>query len=242
MLAKKLANRYCLLMEKNLLNKAWDRGTHFLLMLILISFCALTWFLVFAAFAKIADAETLKPMIVRFVVLDGPYALTGAEERLVEANAERKWRRIGYRFKKHATLRLPFFSVNPKVEDIGPTFDAMRTFVISQLGGARYRFTHIISPPLVDVSKELVMAGRAERIGGNYAWSVGESRNSWNENRLPHSAVAVAHEIGHLAGMLHDSSNPPNIMNPAALQFVDAFPDMSFSRWNRKQINLRGNP
>lgn len=81
------------------------------------------------------------------------------------------------------------------------------------------------------------LAGAA-LLCGTAGYAVAEPQNQIGQDRRPHSAIAAAHEIGHIFGGEHDDKKPPNIMRSDALSYVDL--GLEFSERSKKEIGECG--
>lgn len=78
------------------------------------------------------------------------------------------------------------------------------------------------------------LPGPGGEAGGGFVAIADKSPNGFDF--IPYSEAAIIHELSHLIGSFHDDSEPINIMNSAALNYLTPGVQLGFSERSKRQI------
>lgn len=200
-------------------------------------------FLLLFPFCAFAEPSFNKhfPRRLQLVAVDGFRAVDANEVKEIYRQASIYFKRMGFGFRlRQSTLpsdnscqAFGSLAISSRIAQV----ECYRQHAITQgwhPGGRQKMITYYMTPPFItapagDSYKHTAwIGGIAWAICGDVATGNAQSSGlvhgvETGEDRVPHSAVVLAHEVGHLL-CLHHKSARPNLMHPSANFYTSSYP------------------
>lgn len=180
---------------------------------------ALGFFVGFFLYALAARAETL-----RIIQVPGLHAVSDEQVKEIYAKSSYYFRELGLTFRvKYATKKAGPCEKWHWLQYRGKELSCFNRHTSKR----KKLITHWMTPPFISLEapgepQKAWLAGLAYSCGDVATGNALEANLETGEERLNHSAVTLAHEVGHLFCATHQDSSP-NLLHSDAMRFVTEY-------------------